>query len=154
MTAWTIWNRWNALKFRRSAISVTNIIPRAGSLLQEFVTAQEVPEKPPSLAVATQWHPPDYPYYKANFDTGVFKASSSAGIGVIIRDNRGEAIGALSVPTPALLQLQLWKRCHVEGQSSSLRKLDSDKFSSKEILQWSFRLSSKAIQRHRSTETS
>ena len=100
MTAWTIWNRRNAPKFGHPAIPVTNIIPRASSLLQEFVTTQEASGKPPSLTVATQWLPPEYPYYKANFDAAVFKASSSVGIGMIIRDNRGEAIGALSIPTP------------------------------------------------------
>ena len=100
MTASIIWNRRNSLKFGRPAIPVTNIIPRAGSLLQEFVISQEVPDEPPSLAVSTQWHPPEFPYYEANFDAAVFKASSSAGIGVIIRDNKGDAIGALSVPTP------------------------------------------------------
>ena len=100
MTAWTIWNRRNAPKFGHPAIPVTNIIPRASSLLQEFVTTQEASGKPPSLTVATQWLPPEYPYYKANFDAAVFKASSSVGIGMIIRDNRGEAIGAFSIPTP------------------------------------------------------
>ena len=128
MTAWTIWNRWNALKFRRLAIPVTKIIPRAGSLLQEFVTAQEVPDKPPSLTVATQWLPPEYPYYKANFDATVFKASSSAGIGVIIQDNRGKAIGALSVPTPlstlvAVMEALACRRAVIFAKEIGLRQV-------------------------------
>ena len=43
---------------------------------------------------------PEYPFFKANFDVAVFKTSSSAGIGVIIRDGMGEAIGALTMPIP------------------------------------------------------
>ena len=91
--------RRNTLKFSRPAIPITNIIPRAGSLLQEFIAAQEVPDEPPSVAVSSQWHPPEFSYYKANFDAAIFKASASAGISVIIRDSRGNAIGALLVPT-------------------------------------------------------
>ena len=100
MTAWTIWNRRNALKFGRPTIPVANIIPRAGSLLQEFVSAQQVVDESPSVAVSSQWQPPEFPYYKVKFDVVVFKASSSARIGVIIRDSSGNAIGALLVPTP------------------------------------------------------
>ncbi|XP_075674968.1 uncharacterized protein LOC142644190 [Castanea sativa] len=44
-----------------------------------------------------QWHPPDPPNYKANFDVAVFKATNSAGIGFIIRDHEGEVIGVLSL---------------------------------------------------------
>lgn len=91
--------RRNALKFSRPAIPITNIIPRAGSLLQEFIAAQEVPDEPPFVAISSQWHPPEFSYYKANFDAAIFKASASAGISVIIRDSRGNAIGALLVPT-------------------------------------------------------
>ena len=50
MIAWTIWNRRNALKFGHPAIPVTNIIPRAGALLQEFMSA---PEEPPSVAISS-----------------------------------------------------------------------------------------------------
>ena len=40
----------------------------------------------PTTAALHQWRPPEYPFFKANFDAAVFKSSSSAGIGVIIRD--------------------------------------------------------------------
>ena len=53
MTARTIWNRRNALKFGHPAIPVTNIIPRAGAVIQEFVSAQEAPEEPPSVVVSS-----------------------------------------------------------------------------------------------------
>ena len=43
---------------------------------------------------------PKVPVLQSQFQWTVFKESSSTGIGVIIRDNRGEAIGALSMPTP------------------------------------------------------
>ena len=54
----------------------------------------------PPVAILHQWHPPKFPYYKANFDAAVFRQSSLTRIGVIILDNKGEAIGALSMPIP------------------------------------------------------
>ena len=44
------------------------------------------------------WHPPDLDTYKLNFDAAVFNASNTAGIGVIVRDWRGETITTLSKP--------------------------------------------------------
>ena len=88
------------MKFGHPTFSVDHIVPRAGALLQEFLATQDRPTEVPTVVVSHQWQPPEFPYYKANFDATVFKESSSAGIGVIIRDNRGEAIGALSMPTP------------------------------------------------------
>lgn len=44
------------------------------------------------------WHPPDLDTYKLNFDAIIFNASNVAGIGVIVRDWRGETIAALSQP--------------------------------------------------------
>lgn len=51
MIAWSIWNRRNALKFGRPAIAVASIIPSASALLQEFVSAQESLDEPPSVAI-------------------------------------------------------------------------------------------------------
>ncbi|XP_065618956.1 uncharacterized protein LOC136063028 [Quercus suber] len=47
-----------------------------------------------------QWRPPEYGTYKVNFDAAIFKASNTAGIGVIICDWGGQAIGALSMSMP------------------------------------------------------
>ena len=77
-----------------------HFFPRVIALLQEFLATQDRLTEVPTIVVSHQWRPPEFPYYKANFDAAIFKESSSAGIGVIIRDNRGEAIGALSMPTP------------------------------------------------------
>ena len=41
------------------------------------------------------WVPLDLPFYKANFDGALFRDSSSAGIGVVVRDFEGNVIGAL-----------------------------------------------------------
>ena len=68
--------------------------------MQEFLEAQNsVPTviRPP---IQQLWGPSDQARYKVNFDAAVFKPSNSASIGVIARNWRGEAIGALSLPIP------------------------------------------------------
>ena len=59
----------------------------------------------------------------------VFKESSSAGIGVIIRDNRGKAIGALSMPIPlsnlvAVLEALACCRALLFAKEIRLRQVD------------------------------
>ncbi|XP_075633374.1 uncharacterized protein LOC142605826 [Castanea sativa] len=98
--AWAVWNRLNALKFGHPTVGVDCISSKAGALLQEFLSVQASPATVPTVAALHQWRPPEYPFFKANFDAAVFKTRSSAGIGVIIRDGMGEAIGALTMPIP------------------------------------------------------
>ena len=88
------------MHFGRPVQPLSNIYLLAGSLLQEFLEAQNsVPTviRPP---IQRLWRPPDQARYKVNIDAAVFKPSNSAGIGVIARNWRGEAIGALSLPIP------------------------------------------------------
>ena len=47
-----------------------------------------------------QWRPPKPQCFKVNFDATVFRASRLAGLGVIVRNNSGEAVGALSSSIP------------------------------------------------------
>ena len=58
----------------------------------------------------------------------IFKASSSAGIGVIIWDSRGDAIGAVSVPTPlstsvALMEALACRRAVLFAKEIGLRQV-------------------------------
>ena len=71
-----------------------------GSLLQEFLTAQEFELAPPLPPVLQQWCPPEADHFKLNFDAAVFNSLNLAGIGVIARDWRGAVIGVLPMPIP------------------------------------------------------
>ena len=77
-----------------------SICREAGSLLQEFLQSREVELSPPRPQVIQRWRPPDLYFYKINFDATVFQALNLAGVGVIARDNRGDPIGALTMPIP------------------------------------------------------
>lgn len=78
-SAWLLWNRRNGMHFGRLVQPLSNIYPLAGSLLQEFLEAQNsVPTviRPP---IQQLWRPLDQARYKVNFDAAVFKPSNSAG---------------------------------------------------------------------------
>nr|POE62458.1 hypothetical protein CFP56_26389 [Quercus suber] len=97
ISTWLIWNRRNASHFGRSSQPLESVNIRAGALLQEFIAVQDDDPSLPKPAVMHQWRPPEYGTYKVNFDAAIFKSSNTAGIGVIIRDWGGQAIGALSM---------------------------------------------------------
>ncbi|XP_075659628.1 uncharacterized protein LOC142629508 [Castanea sativa] len=97
---WLLWNRRNVVQFSHPPLPVSSICSKAGSYLQEFLqaqTAEPVPPRPPPMQ---QWRPPDPHCFKVNFNVAVFRCSSLVGIGVIVRNNGGEAVGALSSPIP------------------------------------------------------
>lgn len=47
--------------------------------------------------------------YKANYDGAVFAESKEAGIGVIVRDDKGDVIVALAEKIPSRGQWRCWK---------------------------------------------
>lgn len=64
---------------------------------------------------AEKWKPPDSGCLKTNFDGAVFVDSGEAGIGVVIRDSRGQVLASLSkrIPNPssvAVLELLAARR--------------------------------------------
>ena len=72
----------------------------ASGVLQDFIDAQDPVPVPIRTSSTNRWCPPDPQYYKANFDGAVFKSSNIAGLGVVIRDSRGDILGAMSVHVP------------------------------------------------------
>ena len=98
IVTWSIWNRRNALHFGQNAIPVDRICSSIGSFLQEFLASQEeelVLPYPPPLQ---QWCPSTPNIFKVNFDAAVFRSSNLAGLGVIVCNSSGTAVGALFVP--------------------------------------------------------
>ena len=70
----------------------------AGNLLQDFLAAQQIEPVIPPPPTLQHWTKPDLHYHKVNFNAAVFREAHLAGIGVIVRDWRGEFVGALSSP--------------------------------------------------------
>ena len=72
----------------------------ASGMLQDFINAQEPVPRPEATTSTSLWRPPDHHCYKANYDGAVFKSSNTTGLGVVIRDWRGDILGAMSVRIP------------------------------------------------------
>ena len=65
--------------------------------LAEYTAATVSPSKPsPMLELRSLWTPPRSPMFKVNVDGAVFSSQAAMGIGVIIRDEEGRVVAALS----------------------------------------------------------
>lgn len=94
---WSIWNRRNALHFGRNAIPVDRICSSAGNYLQEFLASQEEDLILPCPSSVQRGCPPTSDMCKVNFDAAVFRTSNLAGLGVVVHESSGAAVGVLSV---------------------------------------------------------
>ena len=68
--------------------------------LQEFQRASSLPIRPsPSVSFAN-WSPPPSGSLKVNFDGATFHSKNLAGLGAIIRNDKGLVMAAFSQPIP------------------------------------------------------
>ncbi|KAK9997016.1 hypothetical protein SO802_021702 [Lithocarpus litseifolius] len=95
MIAWLIWTRRNKMRTNEAALPNTKLAQSASALLAEFQQGkqQQQPKKRPG---PVRWQPPPVDTVKANFDGAVFRADQEAGIGVVLRNNEGHVLAALS----------------------------------------------------------
>ncbi|KAL0005066.1 hypothetical protein SO802_012627 [Lithocarpus litseifolius] len=93
--AWFIWCRRNKCHFNEPSIPVDKLLEAALKSLSEFQSKQPTGtthQKP----AAPKWQPPPKDTYKINYDGAVFSKSEEAGIGVVIRNERGEMMASLA----------------------------------------------------------
>ena len=81
------------------------MLPVAGEMLHDFLNAQDEASMTPQVSTQPHWSAPTQTQYKANFDGALFSSTNAASLGVVIRDNVGAVIGALSmcIPLPQLV---------------------------------------------------
>ena len=93
--AWAIWGSRNEVHNGGKKKSGCELVQWTSRYLKEYYAAIERPATVPEVQV-TRWSPPPLDRYKINVDGAVFKAQKAAGVGVLIRDCRGQVIAALS----------------------------------------------------------
>ena len=76
-------------------------------MLQEFTDVQDSPVWSAIPWVEARWKPPSAGLFKINFDGAVFMDRSLVGLGIVIRDESGLIIVALSqkIPLPSSMEL-------------------------------------------------
>ncbi|XP_023898674.2 uncharacterized protein LOC112010558 [Quercus suber] len=97
VTAWLLWKNRNSIRFGGKCKNGKTIEGEARKYVKEFRAAclSERQEAQPAPRVE-QWTPPPQGMYKVNVDAAVFKKQRCCGIGVVIRNDKGQMMGALS----------------------------------------------------------
>ena len=93
------------IRLDRSTRPLNQVLPVAGEMLHDFLDAQDEASMTPQVSTQPHWSAPTQTQYKANFDGALFSSTNAASLGVVIRDNVGAVIGALSmcIPLPQLV---------------------------------------------------
>ena len=107
MIADQIWLRRNKLRVGEKVSDLKLINSMARDALHEFQQANSSPPKPPPVQAPTKWKPPPLDWVKINFDGAVFKEHVEAGLGSIIRNDRGLVMAALTqvIPLPTSVEM-------------------------------------------------
>ena len=97
-TTWCIWNNQNPYKHEGRCKPAKVLASEAIRYTEEYRHGNsqtiQTPRQPPWLG--SQWRPSELGWYKINIDVAVFKEEGSCGVGVVIRNESGSLMGAMS----------------------------------------------------------
>ncbi|XP_050241310.1 uncharacterized protein LOC126690232 [Quercus robur] len=98
LVMWTIWHRRNRVRTSLKEFPLAQVAPTSIQALEVFQQANSNDathfRDPPYSQV--QWSPPAEGEIKVNFDGAQFRDMGKAGLGVVIRNSRGQALASLS----------------------------------------------------------
>lgn len=93
--AWSLWSNRNSICHRGKCKEVALIAREVTTYAKEVRQTNEVQSRPSPLGRQV-WTPPRRGCYKVNVDGVVFKEMNCCGVGVVIRNEGGQIMGALS----------------------------------------------------------
>ncbi|XP_065633927.1 uncharacterized protein LOC136069392 [Quercus suber] len=95
VTAWFIWNRRNKIRLHQTVTPPSQLPSEISHYLLEYRKFNAAPVKLKPVR-GEKWKPPRSGCIKTNFDGAVFADTDEVGIGVVIRDSRGQVLASLS----------------------------------------------------------
>ncbi|XP_050248495.1 uncharacterized protein LOC126695706 [Quercus robur] len=125
VTAWMIWSRRNKKHFNEQHQPPEKITEAAAALLVEF-HGNSAGRSDRKLTQSQRWVPPDEGMYKVNYDGTCFVDEEKAGIGVVVRNDRGQVMGSLAEkiempPTVEVLEAMAARRAMIFMEELGLR---------------------------------
>ena len=94
--AWSLWQMRNRIRERQTTWPLVEIGRRAKAMVEEYFDAQKPKPMVTPRPARVHWSPPTENLYKANFDSALFEHLGFTGLGVVVRDGRGNVLAALS----------------------------------------------------------
>lgn len=94
------------MRINEAALPSTMLAQSASALLVEFQQGKQRQE-PKNRVGPMRWQSPLEDIVKENFDGAVFREDQETGIGVVIRNNKGQMLAALSekVIMPTIVEI-------------------------------------------------
>ena len=99
---WVIWGQRKSVIQGGKIQDPSRLVKRAIDVLQEYRGTMELLAIHSSAGLVQKWEPPIGSSYKINFDAAVFAEINASGVGVIMRNDKGEAMAALPAYGPSV----------------------------------------------------
>lgn len=102
-----IWIRRNKSRTEETVFELEKIPALARDSLQEFQQLRPIHAAIRRTARSVRWRPPPSGMVKVNFDGALFPTKNIAGLGIIVRNNLGQVMAALSqqIPLPTSVEM-------------------------------------------------
>lgn len=95
VVAWYFWLLRNKNRVNEPCTPIGKICEAAQNTLFEF-QSKATPKQPKAIPYKVKWRPSISDFYKANYDGALLEESGEAGLGVVIRNEKGEVMGSLA----------------------------------------------------------